>query len=160
MSDKLQFVVDSALSPLDITIRSQRQTKVYRTLPDTCFVTIHEMQSFDTDPPGNPEPSERSLTFPVCFATALPPGTCRRFALPNGEELAIYNVNGEYYATDNFCPHRGAALSDGAVTGHIVECSWHGWRFDVRTGECLTVTEKLRTYEVMVSEGMLLVEVS
>ena len=127
--------------------------------PESVLLPFMKMQSFDTDPPGNPEPSEKSQKLLVCAATALPPGACRRFALPNGEELAIYNVNGEYYATDNFCPHRGAALSDGLMFGHIVECGWHGWRFDVRNGECLTVTETLRTYLVRDVEGMLVVEV-
>ena len=115
------------------------------------------MQSFDTDSTGNPD--SQTKTYLVGPINILPAGTCRRFALPNGDELAIYNVNGEYYATDNFCPHRGAALSDGLILGHIVECGWHGWRFDVRSGECLTVTEKIRTYAVRVSEGMVLVDV-
>ena len=115
------------------------------------------MHSFDTDSTGNPDSqTETHLVGPI---TILPAGTCRRFELPNGDEIAIYNVGGEYYATDNFCPHRGAALSDGMVSGHIVECGWHGWRFDVRTGECLTVTEKISTFNVRVSEGMLLVDV-
>jgi nitrite reductase (NADH) small subunit len=115
------------------------------------------MQSFDTDPKDNPD--SQTKTYLVGPINILTPGTCRRFELPNGDELAIYNVSGEYYATDNFCPHRGAALSDGLVFGHIVECGWHGWRFDVRTGECLTVTEKIRTLKVRVVEGMLLVDV-
>ena len=115
------------------------------------------MQSFDTDSTGNPD--SQTKTYLVGPVNSVPAGTCRRFELPNGDELAIYNVNGEYYATDNFCPHRGAALSDGLVVGHIVECGWHGWRFDVRTGQCLTVTEKIRTYSVRVDNGMVLVEV-
>ena len=45
------------------------------------------------------------------------------------------------------------------MLGHIVECGWHGWQFDVRTGECLTVTEKIRTYVVKVEEGIVVVEV-
>ena len=118
------------------------------------------MQSFSTDSDDAPPASEKRQSFSVCLADALPKGSCRRFALPNGDELAIYNVNGEYYATDNFCPHRGAALSDGALVGHIVECGWHGWQFDVRTGECLTVTEKIKTFLVRVSNGEIVVEVA
>src|ERR1043165_2415302 len=53
----------------------------------TCFVTIHPMQSFDTK-------------------TDLPPGACTSFELPDGNELAVYNVDGEFYATENFCPDR------------------------------------------------------
>ena len=102
-----------------------------------CFVTIHQMQSFGTDSNDTTEHAEPGTLFPVCPVDALPRGTLQRLSLPNGAELALYNIDGEYYATDNFCPHRGAALSDGAVIGHVVECSLHGWQFDVRSGECL-----------------------
>ena len=120
-----------------------------------CFVTIHQMQSFNTEPNDTTKPAETDTLFPVCPVEALPHGTLRRFTLPNGSELAIYSIDGEYYATDNFCPHSGAALSDGTVIGHVVECSLHGWQFDVRTGECLTVTERIKTFEVRVVEGMI-----
>jgi len=60
----------------------------------------------------------------------------------------VYNVGGEFYAIDNFCPHRGARLTEGVLCGYIVECGLHGWQFDVRTGECLTVPEKIKTYRV------------
>jgi len=86
----------------------------------------------------------------------LPAGACIRFELPEGNELAIYNVNGEFYATENFCPHRGALLSEGALCGHVIECWWHGWQFDVRTGECLTVPERIKTYNVKVEDGRIL----
>jgi nitrite reductase/ring-hydroxylating ferredoxin subunit len=117
------------------------------------------MQSFDTGSNDTTESSEPGTLVPVCDVDALPLGTLSRITLSNGNELALYNIDGEYYATDNFCPHRGAALSDGAVIGHVVECSLHGWQFDVRTGECLTVTEKIKTFEVKVIEGMICVVV-
>ena len=95
------------------------------------------MQSFDTK------------------ADDLRPGACIRLALPDGNEVAVFNVDGEYYAIDNFCPHKGAPLSEGALCGHVVECGWHGWQFDVRTGECLTVQERLRTYQVLVEDDQI-----
>ena len=113
------------------------------------------MQSFDTGSNDTTESSESGTLVPVCFADALPQGTLRRLTLSNGCELALYNIDGECYATDNFCPHRGAALSDGKVIGHIVECSLHGWQFDVRTGDCLAVAERIKTFEVRVVEGMI-----
>jgi len=106
------------------------------------------MESFDTNPDAATARPSNHQTFTIEGIQELKPGACARIALPNGDELAIYNVNGEYYATDNSCPHRGAALSEGIVTGHIVECALHGWQFDVRTGECLTVSERIRTYRV------------
>jgi nitrite reductase/ring-hydroxylating ferredoxin subunit len=117
------------------------------------------MQSFNTEPDDALPSTETKQTFSVCPVEALPNGSCRRLSLPNGDELAVYNVNGEFYATENFCPHRGAPLTDGLMTGHVVECGWHGWQFDVRTGECLTVTDTLRTFRVRVEEGMVLVAI-
>ncbi len=128
-------------------------------LHKTCFVTIHAMQSFntETDDAATPVAAERKLV--VGAINELQPGECARFELPNGDELAVYNVNGEYYATENFCPHRGAPLSEGALCGHVIECGLHGWQFDVRTGECLTVEERIRSYEVKVERGVLVVEI-
>jgi nitrite reductase (NADH) small subunit len=82
----------------------------------------------------------------------LRPGACVSFELPDGNELAVYNVDGEFYATDNFCPHRGAPLTEGALCGHVIECWLHGWQFDVRTGECLTVPDKIKTYRVTIED--------
>jgi hypothetical protein len=55
----------------------------------------------------------------------------------------------------NFCPHKGARLADGILCEQVIECELHGWQFDVRTGECLTVTERLKTYEVVIEEGLI-----
>ena len=84
----------------------------------------------------------------------LPPGASVRVELSDGDELVVYNVDGEFYATENFCPHKGALLSEGVFCGHIVECGWHGWQFDVRSGDCLTVRERLKTYAVVVEDGL------
>ena len=91
--------------------------------------------------------------------TDLQPGTCISLELPDGTELAVYNVDGEYYATENFCPHRGARLTEGIMCGHIVECGLHGWQFDVRSGECLTVPDRIKTYSVKVEEGVVKVQI-
>jgi nitrite reductase/ring-hydroxylating ferredoxin subunit len=120
----------------------------------TCFVTIQQMQSFNTNEADAATPDGTVQSLRVCAAGDLRPGACLRFELPAGGELAIYNVDGEYYATENSCPHRGAPLSDGDLRGHTIECGWHGWQFDVRTGECLTVPDRIRTVEVTVEDGM------
>ncbi len=78
--------------------------------------------------------------------------------LPDGIELALYNVDGEFYATSNFCPHSGAPLSEGILCGHTIECALHGWQFDVRTGECLTVPDRVETFRVVVADGWIKVE--
>lgn len=90
----------------------------------------------------------------------LPPGRCATVELPNGNELALYNVGGEIYATDNSCPHHGAPLAEGRLCGHVIECGFHGWQFDVRDGRGLTVGESIGTYGVVVSEGVIKIELS
>ena len=92
--------------------------------------------------------------------TDLQPGSCISLELPDGSELAVYNVNGEFHATENFCPHRGARLTEGILCGHIIECGLHGWQFDVRTGECLTVAEPIRTYRVTVEDRLIKVHLT
>ena len=51
-----------------------------------------------------------------------------------GKMIALFNVDGTYYAIDNGCPHRGGPLGDGDVDKTVVTCPWHGWRWDVATG--------------------------
>jgi nitrite reductase/ring-hydroxylating ferredoxin subunit len=116
------------------------------------------MESFDTNPDATTRAPNRQ-TFTIEGIEELKPGTSARITLHNGDELAIYNVNGEYYATDNSCPHRGAPLSEGIICEHIVECSLHGWQFDVRTGECLTVSDRIKTYKVRKESGAVTIEI-
>ena len=113
------------------------------------------MQSFNTETDEAPSPDSDRQASIVGATGELQPGDCIRVELPDGDELAVYNVNGEFYATDNFCPHKGAPLSEGALCGHVIECALHGWQFDVRSGECLTVTDRLKTYEVFVEDGLI-----
>ncbi len=70
-----------------------------------------------------------------------------------GREVAIYNVAGRFFAVDNLCPHRQAALSTGTLSPQgVVTCPWHGARFDVRTGKGLPGPHQcdIRTYAVRV----------
>ncbi len=92
--------------------------------------------------------------------TDLPSGTCTSLELPDGNELAVYNVDGEFYASENFCPHKGARLTEGTLCGHIIECGLHGWQFDVRTGECLTVRDRIRTYPVTIEDRVIKVHLT
>ena len=112
------------------------------------------MQSFDTDTDDAMPSPRRAQSLVVGELDDLRPGTCVRLELPDGDELAVFNVDGEFYAIENSCPHKGAPLSEGTVCGHVVECGLHGWQFDMRTGECLTVRERIRSYAVKVEEGL------
>ena len=51
-----------------------------------------------------------------------------------GKTLALFNVDGTYYAVDNTCLHRGGPLGEGELEGKVVTCPWHGWRYDVTSG--------------------------
>ena len=49
--------------------------------------------------------------------------------------VALFNVGGTFYALDGICPHQGGPLGQGCLTGEVVTCPWHGWQFDVCTGQ-------------------------
>ena len=51
-----------------------------------------------------------------------------------GRRIALFNVEGTYYAIDDVCPHKGGPLSEGPLVGDEVTCPWHGSRFNVKTG--------------------------
>lgn len=70
----------------------------------------------------------------VAQVDEIPPGTCRTVQV-EGIFLALCNVNGMFLAVDNTCPHAGGPLGEGALDGEVLECPWHGWRLNVRTGE-------------------------
>ena len=56
----------------------------------------------------------------------------------NDKEVAVFNVDGTFYAIDNVCKHRGGPLGEGELDGDTVTCPWHGWQYNVKTGVCLT----------------------
>ena len=75
--------------------------------------------------------------------------------------LAVFNVGGVFYVTDDQCTHGPGSLSEGYVHGHEIECDFHNGRFDLRTGEvtappCMI---PIRTYEVIVEDGDVYIEV-
>ncbi len=69
-----------------------------------------------------------------------------------GKEIALYEVEGEIYATDNLCTHGAARMSDGFLEGREIECPLHQGRFDVCSGKalCAPLTENIRTYPVRI----------
>ena len=68
------------------------------------------------------------------------------------EDVAVANVNGEYYAFGAECPHAGGPLEEGELEGNIVVCPWHGAEFDMTTGKALTMpaSDSISTYQVRV----------
>ncbi len=88
----------------------------------------------------------------------IPPGTGKELVIA-GKIVALYNVDGEFYAVDGVCPHAGGPLGQGMLRKNIVTCPWHGWQFDVTTGRhCLTAHIKASKYHVTVQGEDVFVE--
>jgi nitrite reductase (NADH) small subunit/3-phenylpropionate/trans-cinnamate dioxygenase ferredoxin subunit len=64
----------------------------------------------------------------------VPAGTIREFQV-NGRSVALANVAGRFFAIDNTCLHRGGPLGQGVLEGQVVTCPWHGWEYDVTSGQ-------------------------
>jgi len=70
------------------------------------------------------------------------------------EELALAQIDGEFYAVQGHCLHLQGPLCEGRLDGHVLSCPWHGWQYDVRTGENeFDRAIKLETYDVQVEDG-------
>jgi len=110
----------------------------------------------------------------VCSTDALQPGD--KFVTQiEGKEIAVFNIEGEYRAYLNWCPHQGGPCCEGEVTGtrsasydrdsmevslewtkedQIMNCPWHGWEFDLTTSECLSRRPiELPSFPVEVEDG-------
>jgi nitrite reductase/ring-hydroxylating ferredoxin subunit len=77
----------------------------------------------------------------------------------DGKALALFNVDGAYYALDNACSHRGGPLGEGDLDGTVVVCPWHAWRWDVTTGSNVNNPAiKMACYPVSIDGGRVFVE--
>jgi nitrite reductase (NADH) small subunit len=84
----------------------------------------------------------------------VPPGTVVE-VVARDLALAVANVDGEIIAVDGVCPHAGGPLGDGHLEGCTLTCPWHGWSYDLRTGQSMVVDDvALRRYPVEVVDGM------
>jgi|SRR3989344_8603751 len=78
----------------------------------------------------------------------------------NGKQVALFNIEGEFYAIDNACKHSEGPLGEGLLQGDDVECPLHSWHYNVKTGECTSVPGiKVDSYEVKVENGRVKVKV-
>lgn len=106
------------------------------------------------------EATSTSTWVALCGAGDIDPGSIWQGRLTSGHKLAIYNVDGEFFVTDDTCTHGEASLSDdGTLDGAIVECGFHNGRFDVRTGKACAMpcTEPLRSWPVRIVDGQVCV---
>ncbi len=79
-----------------------------------------------------------------------------------GKSIALYQVEGEIYATDNLCTHGNARLCDGFLEGHEIECPLHQGKFDIRNGKamCAPLTEDVRIYPVKIDGSRVFVDLA
>jgi nitrite reductase/ring-hydroxylating ferredoxin subunit len=117
----------------------------------------------------------RTVRHVVAEAGEIPPGG-RKIVDLDGISVGVFNANGHYYALLNWCPHQAARLCEGKLwsalegsvpgyyqtsrDGEIITCPWHGWEFDLRTGQSWCDPERLRvrTYDVNITPGAALAE--
>lgn len=96
----------------------------------------------------------------LCSRTEVEPGQAIRIE-KDGLVLAVFNLDGEFHVTDDTCTHGPGSLSEGCITGDVVECDFHNGAFNIRTGEvvappCLT---PVRTYRTVIDEdGLVSIE--
>lgn len=78
----------------------------------------------------------------------------------NDERVCLANVNGKYYAIGNVCTHMGGPLAEGKLEDYIVQCPWHGSRFDIRSGKVVRppAMKPEPTYEVKVENNDILIK--
>ncbi|SRR6266487_3961731 len=96
----------------------------------------------------------------VANTADVPPGRVAVFHVDD-HDVAVCNVDGEFYAIDDLCTHDGGSLDQGELEGDQIECPRHGARFDVRTGDAIQLPafEPVETYPVRVEDDTIQVGV-
>ena len=94
----------------------------------------------------------------VLNKSQLPPGKAATVHV-NGKAVALFNVDGQFYALSNACPHRGGRLGEGDLAGKEITCPWHGWSFDVTTGAATHTPAQAPCHAVKVEGEDILVAV-
>jgi nitrite reductase/ring-hydroxylating ferredoxin subunit len=96
---------------------------------------------------------------PLCATTEVAENTVK-LVEAGGRTLAVYNIDGTFYATDDECTHGAASLSDGILDGDVIECTMHFGAFDVKTGKPVQepCSIALRTYKVVVQDDQVFVD--
>ena len=96
----------------------------------------------------------------VANAADLQPGQAK-MVIAGDTRIALFNVDGNFFAIDDTCTHRGGPLSGGECVNRAVTCPWHGAQFSVETGEALAppAPRSVSTYPVRVTGGVVEVEV-
>ena len=90
----------------------------------------------------------------------IPPGKMLKVS-SNGKDILVANVDGNYFAMDDICTHKGASLSEGTLEKSTVTCPWHGSTWDCKTGKLIEFATKLNdlgSYKVTVESDSIFIE--
>ena len=95
----------------------------------------------------------------LCSTGDVAPGTARKVET-EGLTLAVFNVGGKFYVTDDLCTHGPGSLSEGYIEDDVVECNFHNGQFNIRTGEVVSppCMVPIKTYAVLVVDGKVTIE--
>ena len=95
----------------------------------------------------------------LCSAADIAPGNALK--VESGDlVLAVYNVDGEYYVTDDLCTHGPGSLAEGYIEDDVVECNFHNGQFNIKTGEVVSppCMIPIKTYKTVIENGRVIVE--
>lgn len=95
----------------------------------------------------------------VCSTADVEAGTALR--VETGElVLAVYNLEGEFFVTDDACTHGPGSLSEGYIDGDVIECNFHNGQFNIKTGEVVSppCMVPVKTYPVTVADGKVFID--
>lgn len=94
----------------------------------------------------------------LCSTGDVPEGSALKIEVEN-LELAVFNLEGQFYVIDDRCTHGPGSLSEGYIDGDIVECNFHNGAFNIKTGEVAEppCVIPIRTYKVLVEDGKVVV---
>ena len=98
----------------------------------------------------------------LCATGEVAPGTALKIEIEIEDlALAVFNVDGEFFVTDDLCTHGPGSLSEGYIDGDVVECNFHNGQFNIRTGEVVSppCMVPVKAYPVTVIDGRVTIEV-
>ena len=96
----------------------------------------------------------------LCGADEVAEGTALKVET-HGLTLAVFNVEGQHYVTDDLCTHGPGSLAEGYIEGDVVECNFHNGQFNIRTGEVVSppCMIPIKTYSTTVENGKVVIEI-
>lgn len=96
----------------------------------------------------------------LCKAEEVAAGAALRVEA-GGVTVAVFNIDGEFFVTDDACTHGPGSLSEGYIDGDVIECNFHNGQFNIKTGEVVSppCMIPVQTYPAKVENGMVVIEV-